>query len=208
MRSSRAGFTLLEVMLSVVILAIMAGGVFASVSAVVSAVDSLRTEEDRQTTREALVELVRKNLAQLPPRAILLLEPREVDGGFLSEITLEKAPAAFAWGKKTGFSGAIVLGLTKASDGLLGFSVQRVDPEETARNGEPLEKLTLANGLRVLRWEFFDDHDRRWVQFWDNRARQPNLVRLTMQFQGDVAPAQVTFALPWTSAKNAFASGS
>jgi hypothetical protein len=65
----------------------------------------------------------------------------------------------------------------------------------------------LAKGLRVLRWEFFDDHDRRWVEFWDNRARRPNLVRLNFQFQGDLTPSQVTFSLPWTTAKNASIAG-
>jgi prepilin-type N-terminal cleavage/methylation domain-containing protein len=207
MKTSRSGFTLLEVMLSVVILAIMAGGVFASVRAVVSAVDSLQVEEERQMTREAFVELIRKNLAKLPPRSILLLEPRESDGGFLSEVTFENAPAAFSWGKRSGFSGWIVLGLAKGSDGLLEFRIQRIDPDETARSSGPVQQLTLAKGLRVLRWEFFDDHDRRWVEFWDNRARRPNLVRLNFQFQGDLTPSQVTFSLPWTTAKNASIAG-
>lgn len=197
----------MEVMLSVVVLAIMAGGVFASVGAVVSAVDSLQTEEERQMTRETLIELIRKNLTKLPPRSILLLEPRETDGGFLSEMTIENAPAVFSWGKRVGFSGQVVLGLVKGSDGLLDFRVQRVDPDEAGRSGAPVQQLTLAKELRVFRWEFFDDHDRRWVEFWDNRARRPNLARLTFQFQGDLVPSQVTFALPWTTAKNAFQAG-
>jgi hypothetical protein len=154
-------------------------------------------------SREAFVELIRKNFAALPPRSILLLKPRETEGSHLSEITLENTPAVFSWGKKSGFSGLIVLGLEKGGDGLLDFRIQRLSPDETERRREVPQQITLAKGLRALRWEFFDEEDRRWVELWDNRARKPNLVRLNFQFQGDTTPVQVTFALPWTSARNA-----
>lgn len=207
MRGRRSGFTLFEVMLGIVILVVMAGGIFGSVGAVISAVESLQSGQENQMNREALVELLRKNFLALPPRAIVLLATREDNGTFLSELTLENAPASFSWGAEAGYFGWIVLGQERAADGLFRLQVLRMDSDETVRSRQVPQKLTLAEGLRVFRWEFFNSHDRRWMGKWDNRARPPNLVRLEFQFQGDDSPVQVTFALPWTSPSNALVSG-
>jgi hypothetical protein len=190
-------------MLSIVILAMLAGGVFGTISGVVSAVEVLQTEQIRQTSRSALVELLRKGFASLPPRPVLQLKSRESNGQSLSELWIENAPGALAWGKDRAFSGIVVLGLDKTADGLLNLVVRRLSSDETARNRQIPEELTLVEGIRVLRWDFFDDQDRRWVGEWDDRARLPNLVRMEVQFQGDLEVEHITFALPWTTASNA-----
>lgn len=203
MKLRQQGFTLFEVMLSVVILAMLAGGIFGTISGVVSAVDVLQTEQNRLTSRSALVELLRKGFASLPPKPTLLLEARESNGELLPEMWIENAPGILAWGKERAFSGIVVLGLDKTADGLFNLVVRRLSADETTRNRQTPEELVLVEGIRVLRWDFYDDQDRRWAGVWDDKARLPNLIRLEMQLQGESEPEQITFALPWTSTRNA-----
>jgi hypothetical protein len=201
-RNGRSGFTLFETMLGIVILLVLAGGVFGTVGSVISAVEVLQVENERQMNREALAELLRKNFAALPPKAVLRVDVREEGGGYYSELVLEKAPGAFSWGRDFRYFGLTVLGLEKAADGLLDLKVIRMEADEGLRLRKIPDSLLLVGGLREFRWECFDGLDRQWTGKWDNRARRPSLVRLVFQFQGESESAQITFAMPWTQARS------
>lgn len=191
-------FTLFEVMLGMTIMVIMVAGIYGTVQAVIQAAGIVQTQQKIQTSKEALVELLRKNFLELPEKSIALLEVRQGKPGYLSELYLEDAPAAFQWGENGGHPGVTVLSLENRSDGSLAFGIRRIDRDESNRSREQAGWISLVDDLRLFRWEFFDLRKQKWLGKWDDKNTRPDLIRLTMQFQGENEPMTVTFQLPWT----------
>lgn len=201
MRKSVRAFTLFEVLLSMAIMVLIAGMVFGVVNAVVRTAAELTVEQTRRREIDGLRELLSRQFSALDPQTVLGLNVREDQGRYLSEITIEKSPGVFSWGRESWYFGLIILGLEVGSDGGLRFGVRREDSDEITRErgGGGAKWLPLVGGLKTFEWSFYDGTARTWAGNWENRATLPVLIRLKYQFTDDPAPDEMVFSLPWTT---------
>jgi prepilin-type N-terminal cleavage/methylation domain-containing protein len=201
MRKSRRAFTLFEVMLALAIMTLVAGMIYGVTEAVIRATTELTTEQERRREVDGLHELLAREFHALDPQTVLGLDVRENQGHYLSEITIEKAPGVFSWGRESWYFGLIVLGLEVAPNGLLRFGIRRESSDliTKERGGDGAKWLPLVDNLKSLEWSFYDGQARLWDGKWANRAVLPLLVKLKYRFANDPMAGEMVFSLPWTT---------
>ncbi|MBK8322162.1 MAG: prepilin-type N-terminal cleavage/methylation domain-containing protein [Betaproteobacteria bacterium] len=200
-RSRSGGFTLLETVIAVTLLAMMLGLLFAGLRTGVRAWDAGTDRGDRADQLLLTYSFVRKELsAAFPwrfkdPLAVRLafngerervrfvsMRPAELGGGGLAFVSFEKASA-----KGAERAGRLVMRRSPALSDAKDF--------EAIEASEP---FTLAEGVTDLRFEYFgaenDTAKPAWTDSWDFPLRMPTHVRLVMK-SGETALPEVVVAL-------------
>lgn len=200
-RSRAGGFTLLETVIAITLLAMMLGLLFAGLRTGVRAWDAGTDRGDRADQLLLTYSFVRKELsAAFPwrfkdPLAVRLafsgerervrfvsMRPAELGGGGLAFVSFEKASA-----KGAERAGRLVMRRSPALSDAKDF--------EAVESTEP---FTLAEGVTDLRFEYFgaenDTAKPAWSDSWDFPLRMPTHVRLVMK-SGETALPEVVVAL-------------
>jgi len=200
-RARAGGFTLLETVIAVTLLAMMLGLLFAGLRTGVRAWDAGTDRGDRADQLLLTYSFVRKELsAAFPwrfkdPLAVRLafsgerervrfvsMRPAELGGGGLAFVSFEKASA-----KGGERAGRLVMRRSPALSDAKDF--------EAVEASEP---FTLAEGVTDLRFEYFgaenDTAKPAWSDSWDFPLRMPTHVRLVMK-SGDTVLPEVVVAL-------------
>ncbi len=195
----RAGFTLFEMIVVIMIFVLMAGGIYATVSAAVQA-SAMLSEENLRTQRlNAFVSLLRRTFHNLPATG-RLSGGVGTDGEGLPQIVLRDAPGVFAWGTGGPAAGTVVLAARPRLGGgrefslmLLPSSLGELERRDALQSGS---WLRLVPDLRSARWRFFDPSQQDWVEEWPEGGERPPLVELSLTLLGDDIPRSYVFWLP------------
>lgn len=194
-----AGFTLFEMIVVIMIFVLMAGGIYATVTAAVQATATLSEENLRTQRLNALVELLRRTFHNLPATAGISGGVR-AGGEGIPEIVLRDAPGVFAWGSGGPSAGAVVLAARPRLGGGREFSLLLLPSSlgETERR-DALDRgrwLRLVPDLRAARWRFFNPALQEWVEEWPEGGERPPLVELSLELLGEEIPRSYVFWLP------------
>jgi prepilin-type N-terminal cleavage/methylation domain-containing protein len=194
-----AGFTLFEMIVVIMIFVLMAGGIYATVSAAVQASATLSEENLRTQRLNAFVSLLRRTFHNLPATAGIS-GGVGTDGGGLPQIVLRDAPGVFAWGTGGPAAGTVVLAARPRLGGgrefslmLLPSSLGELERRDALQSGS---WLRLVPDLRSARWRFFDPARQDWVEEWPEGGNRPPLVELSLTLLGDDIPRSYVFWLP------------
>ena len=198
-RRGCAGFTLFEMIVVIMIFVLMAGGIYATVSAAVQATATLSEENLRTQRLNALVGLLRRTFHNLPATAGISGGVR-AGGEGIPEIVLRDAPGVFAWGSGGPSAGAVVLAARPRLGGGREFSLLLLPSSlgETERR-DALDRgrwLRLVPDLRAARWRFFNPALQEWVEEWPEGGERPPLVELSLELLGEEIPRSYVFWLP------------
>ncbi|MBP7949869.1 MAG: prepilin-type N-terminal cleavage/methylation domain-containing protein [Verrucomicrobiales bacterium] len=205
------GYTLIEVMLAIALLALLVGGVFAVQRGALIVSREVTEQQEISMRQNAFVELIRRNLEQVPGNARLnLLLPRGGDGG--SELYLKDYPLAFSWSGVSAGSKSVILRIERNrvgnftavvlyldQDRTEDFENGRLDETATDRNtGLPVvRRLELMDGIRSLIWSFYDDTAQDWAFDWPlENTRRPSLIRMEMELADGSEPLRLIFWVP------------
>lgn len=199
------GFTLLEVVLSMGILALLAASVYAIAS---SSITASRTAMEQQLTLrrlDAFLRLTRGALLNLPGQATVSLEMARGRGGDPEpRLTLGNVQGVFGLPSLGG--GSLVLAAKPRADGTRTITMLRVPARATDRE---LEAALAAPGIPLLpkvrkpRWSFFADDN--WKEEWPAGSPRPGMVRLQFEIDGMPDPVEAIFYIPPVSAPPAAA---
>lgn len=202
----RRGFTLLEVVLSMGILALLAASVYAIAS---SSITASRTAMEQQLTLrrlDAFLRLTRGALLNLPGQATVSLEMARGRGGDPEpRLTLGNVQGVFGLPSLGG--GSLVLAAKPRADGTRTITMLRIPARATDRE---LEAALAAPGIPLLpkvrkpRWSFFADDN--WKEEWPPGSPRPGMVRLQFEIDGMPDPVEAIFYVPPVSAPPATAS--
>ncbi len=196
LQSSRRGFTLLEVLLSMGILALIAGSIYAISN---SAITASRTAMEQQLTLrrvDAFLRVTRDALLNLPAQATVSLEvARGIGGDPEPRLTLGNVQGLFGVPSLGG--GALVLAARPRADGTRTITMLRIPPKANERElaaalaapGTPL-----LPGVRKPRWSFLSGDS--WKEEWPVGSPRPALVRLQFGISGIPDPVEAIFFLP------------
>lgn len=204
-RLSRRGFTLLEVVLSMGILALLAASVYAIAS---SSITASRTAMEQQLTLrrlDAFLRLTRGALVNLPGQATVSLEmARGIGGDPEPRLTLGNVQGVFGLPSLGG--GSLVLAAKPRADGTRTITMLRIPARATERE---LAAALAAPGIPLLprvrkpRWSFFADDN--WKEEWPAGSPRPSLIRLLLEIDGLPDPVEAIFYIPPVAAPPATA---
>lgn len=207
-RNRRRGFTLLEVVLSMGILALLAGSIYAISNSAITA--SRTTMEQQLTLRrvDAFLRVTRDALLNLPAQATVSLEVARGPGGDPEpRLTLGNVQGLFGVPSLGG--GSLVLAARPRADGSRTITMLRIpakagEREITASLAAP--GTPLLPGVRKPRWSFLLDDS--WKEEWPAGSPRPALVKLRFEINGLPDPVEAIFFVPPVTAVPAEASPS
>ncbi|MBR01331.1 MAG: hypothetical protein CMO60_10815 [Verrucomicrobiales bacterium] len=192
-RYSRNGFTLVELVLSMVIMGLLMGSIFKLADATVKSTRAMVDHQSEEITRDAFFTLMKRHFEELPGNCRMDLLPTSESEPFLSELTFQNAPVSFNWGGIPMSAEAMRIITVKDLDGLdiviEYFDEPILDTDETLaeRGIEPIASVVLLEGLSRFEWNVLDGRNLNverdeWPYEWEVRNRLPTFIELTAQF--------------------------
>ncbi len=194
------GFTLIEVLVSVAIFIMLAGGIFSAVQVAVTASSEVSTAQLATARTDAFQRFVRVLFLNLPPDASLDLRIRQEAGrGDVVEMLLWPAPEIADFGGPGQRSDGLALAARPDGDGAFTISVANFDSsEDDARRDARLAEsdwLPILPEVRTLRWRFGQANGTPLVETWKPEQGRPSMIDLELtRLDGSVLPLQ--FWLP------------
>jgi hypothetical protein len=195
-RKEPRGFTLIEVVVSMGILALLAASVYAIVG---SSITASRIAMDQQLVLrrvDAFLTVTRDAFLNLPAEGSVSYEIGKGAGGQAEQrITLRKARNLFGLPSLGG--GSLVLAARPQSDGTRTITLLRIPP-----NTQPLDitHALMAPGTPLLpgvtkpRWSFFATGN--WTEEWPEGSPRPSLVKLQFELKDLPDPIEAIFDVP------------
>ncbi len=198
-RADRGAFTLLEVILSMAILAMLAASVYAIVS---SSISASRTAMDQQLTLrrlDAFLRVTRDAFVNLPGRASVLLQIAKTSGG-QPEPRLVLGNVQGLFGMPSLGGGTLVLAARPRSDGTRTITMLRIPPNCTDRELEAAYDAPgtpLLPKIRKPAWSFQSpETGGEWKIEWPEGSPRPSLVRLRFETDDLPDPVEAVFHVP------------
>lgn len=189
------GFTLLELVLAIGLMALLVGMIFAVASQNIALGRTVVEKQNEESIDTALFELLDTMFASLPGNARLELL---ADGGgsdLLSEVssdmTVQNVPLSFTWGGVERIAKSIQLSTVRGRDGLYDIVLRYYEGEileattdvgDAAVIGEeePFAEVVLMEDVTVFAWQVLDGRDmEEWQSDWEIAGRLPLQLELT-----------------------------
>ncbi len=191
-----SAFTLLEVILSMAILAMLAASVYAITS---SSISAARTAMDQQLVLrrlDAFLRVTRNAFLNLPGQGSVSLQIGKGKGGEAEpRLILGKVQGLFGMPSLGGAS--LMLAAKARSDGTRTICMVRIPARLSDRE---LETALEAPGIPLLpkvrkpHWSFFQGGD--WKEEWPDGSPRPQLVRLQLEVDEMPDPIEAIFYVP------------
>ena len=192
----RGAFTLLEVVLSMGILALLAASVYAIVN---SSIGASRAAMDEQLTLrrlDAFLRVTRDAFLNLPATGTVTLESGKSRGGDAEQrLILGRAQGLFGLPSLAG--GSLVLSSRPKADGTRTITLLRIPANASDREREQAlaaPGIPLLPKVRKPRWSFFQEGN--WKEEWPAGNPRPSLVRLQMEVEELPDGVEAIFYLP------------
>ena len=194
----RAGFTLFEVIMALMILGLLSGAVYSISMAALETSKSVMTEQSSARRLEAFLRITRDAFLNLPADANISLRMSQSSSGApVPELVFAETSGTFGVPSLGG--GSLLLAARPRADGSRTFSILRVPAELDTSTMERLvakgDWIPLLPRVSRVKWFFFNGNE--WVEEWPQGGGRPQLVRL--QFSYDPmggAPIDVQFWIP------------
>lgn len=207
----RRGFTLLEVLISVAIFLLIAGGIFEAVSISMKAsrdISVARLESERLDSFQRFGRLVFSNL---PRDARVELRVRQGRArGDIVELLLSPVPALADFSRDSRQSGGLALSAMPDQAGAYTIAAANFDSESSAAERDRALEATvwipLLPGVKSIRWRFAAPESPRLEETWAEGRGRPTLADLEFTMADGEAP-HFQFAIPGAPATQANGAG-
>lgn len=221
LRIPNSAFTLMEVILSLSLLALLSGMVFGIVRVSMTTAMETRQVQLENDELNRFISLCRHSFQSLPSTAILTLKITDTSQPIKQELTMSGAPDAFSFGLNPMSYNDTIIGTrpdyaaTEAAESgqqlyYLAISRKDIIPKDPD-TGEIVAQTTgegvaapddqgrywmpLMQNVTSLTWRFYKVDDDTWVEEWDS-TNLPQLVEMNLLLAERTLPIRVVFALP------------
>jgi prepilin-type N-terminal cleavage/methylation domain-containing protein len=198
-REKKAGFTLLEMVITLFVFLLLAAAVFGLMSGVLQSTGSLQDNQNRHDQVVAFTAYLKKRLYEMPSGSSLVSYQRG-DGQGLTQNgivfgTASLARAIDATAQANGYYTlrTTSLAVTPAPD--QPSDARQVLLSSVTSDDPTLVWTSLMSDVKTLDWKFLDNNQTVWVELWSSPAK-PNLVEFSMQPAGDLQTTTMDFWLP------------
>lgn len=220
--SAHRGFTLLELVIAMALIAMLSAMVFGIVQSSVSAAYSMQRSQVENDEVNRFIALCRAVFLKLPSTATVHIKVTEPGDPMQQELTIAGAPEAFAFGINPMSYKDTVISLrpdqkattnSESGKNIYQLSISREDliptdstqtPPTGARIGSDGVSLNddqgrlwmpLLSDVVMLTWRAYKESDDSWQEEWTSSALPP-LIEMNIQLEGRSQPTRIVFALP------------
>jgi len=152
-----SGFTLLELVLSMLLLTLIVGMVFGTAKSSLQLGNAVVTTQNEEMLHQAFFEFMGKRLSSLPGNTRFDLKVSDSGTHYLSDLTLQNAPMNFDWGGQTRTAKAVQLSTVKRRSGYLDIVLRYYendiigdDVPVSALGNKPFAEITLLQDVLGL----------------------------------------------------------
>jgi len=180
---SKKGFTLLETILAMSILAVMMSVIFSITTSSVSLGRSIVSIQSNSRHQAAFYNYLKQLFANLPSDARITLE--ENDQKFQT-LTIENPNTEFPAQGHQHLAKQLWIAIGTDRDGLFNLSLETSNQiEDESNNREPIYFQTeLVRSMTNIRWEFFDANRDEWSPEWTPNMGRPSQIKFFYSYPG------------------------
>lgn len=175
-RHSKKGFTLLEVILAISILAIMISVIFSVTTSSVQLSKNIVHIQSHSRHQAAFNSYIKQLLANLPSDTQITLEENELK---YQTLTIENPNTEFPAQGRQHLAKQLWLAIGTDINGLANLSLEASNQiEDEASDRDPIYFQTeLINSLSSIRWEFYQASRDEWSTEWTPSMGRPSMVK-------------------------------
>lgn len=188
-RPGRQGFTLLELVIAMGLLAILVGMVSATARTALALGNSIVKTQNEEMLQQAFFELLNHRFSSLPGNTRVELKTTGSDSRYLSDLTLQNVPLSFTWGGQARIAKAVQLSTVKRRSGYLDIVLKYYENEvlqdsasnfKSAVEEKPFAEIILLTDVAYFEWRVLDGRSMEWAYDWEIQGRLPLQLELTL----------------------------
>lgn len=206
--SRSRGFTLLELVIAIGILAILVGMVFGTARSALALGNTVVKTQDEEMMRQAFFDLLGRRFSSLPGNTRFDLQVRDSGRLYLSDLTFQNVPLGFTWGGETRIAKAVQISTVQKRSGYLDVVLRYYeneilegsevtsDSKAAALSKEPFAEIVLLEDVAYFEWNLLDGRTMEWQYEWDLQGRLPMQIELKMAIGAAGQEMRHVFWLP------------
>lgn len=211
------GFTLVEIVIAMAIMALVSGTVMAILMQAGDVAADIRDTDSKDEEIARFLELLKDTVEALPVDASIEMVPASDSVSGMDEMKITNAVGAFLFGEDIGTAGELVIGLQpsqseQAESGTFDLAISRdsFSPEDTDGDGmvfnaggedflnadsEGRYWLPLVGGILSAQWRYYDEDSSEWLTEWEGE-NLPVLMEFTLEDSHRSAPIRMVLEIP------------
>ncbi len=205
------GFTLLELVIALLLIAILFGMIFATSKASLELGNNIVKTQNEEMLHQAFFDLLEKRFSTLPGNTRLDLKVTDSASHYLSDLTVENVPLSFTWGNQERTAKAIQLSTVMRRSGFIDIVLRYyenpiLDPTSTESSGSnfistatdqpPFAEIVLLTDVRYFEWRALDPTLLEYQYDWEESSKLPIQLELTCAFGAEGEPIRHIFWIP------------
>lgn len=206
LRTSAAGFTLLEIVIALAVFLIIMAGVFAIAKGSMELSSELTQTQERAMTRQNFIEFLRTSFRRLPGEAEITLSLENQRGTYVPTINIFNGGDAFSPGPSQPPESSVELFSQQMAGDYMRVGLRILDDQQTQaqRSGRAPRRsgtgaaaeavLPLIERVARFEWKFYNPGTQRWEETWKPPAR-PLFAELSLMLD-DAIPTRMVFWIP------------
>ncbi len=184
------GFTLLELVIAMGLLAILVGMVFGTARQSLALGNTIVESQNEEMLHQAFFELLHQRFSAMPGNTRFELKVSDSGSHYLSDLTLQNVPLAFTWGGQARIAKAVQISTVKKRSGYLDVVLRYYENEiledsastfkTAAGDNKPFAEIVLLTDVAFFEWRVLDGRSMEWQYDWDLQGRLPLQIELTL----------------------------
>lgn len=188
-RPRRRGFTLLELVIAMGLLAILVGMVFTTARTSLALGNTIVKTQNEEMLHQAFFDLLDRRFSSLPGNTRFDLQSKDSGSHYLSDLTLQNVPLSFTWGGQARIAKAVQLSTVKRRSGYLDIVLKYYENEiledskssfKPTGDDKPFAEIVLLTDVAYMEWRVLDGRSLEWQYDWEIQGRLPLQIELTM----------------------------
>ncbi len=204
-RTRQHGFTLLELVLALALLAMIVGMVFGTARSNLALGNTIMKTQNEEMLHQAFFELLNHRFSSLPGNTRFDLKVQDSGSHYLSDLTLQNVPLSFTWGGQARVAKAVQLSTVKRRSGYIDIVLKYYENEilpdsasafKSTVENKPFAEIVLLTDVAFFEWRVLDGRSMEWQYDWDLQGRLPLQVELTISIGAKGEEIRQIFWIP------------